>query len=159
MPTAGSGSVTGGTQTTSAGIATVGSWTINAGTEHAQRNGERIRPQLHRVAGGVHRRLARCRRPTSARPGYSYFLTTDAGERTGGLADHELPERLVHRWRAVRHARPTAPSAPYNLPPIVTQWGIGDPSYVLVRKDFYVPAGTTTVHHPGRWWTTTCRCS
>ena len=35
--------------------------------------------------------------------------------------------------------------APNNLAPVVTQWGIGDPSYVLVRKDFYVPAGTSTV--------------
>ena len=26
----------------------------------------------------------------------------------------------------------------------MTAWGIGNPSYVLVRKDFFVPAGTTS---------------
>jgi hypothetical protein len=143
VPTAGSGSVTGGTQTTSAGIATVGSWTINAGPNTL--NATATASGLSFVGSPVEFTADGALPPPDfGATGYSYFLTTDVGSAPEGWQTTSFPAGWATGGAPFGTLTYCA-DAPYNLPPVVTQWGIGDPSYVLVRKDFYVPAGTTTV--------------
>jgi hypothetical protein len=143
VPTAGSGSVTAGSQVTSAGIATVGSWTINAGpnTLNATATASGLSfigsPVVFTADGALPP-------PDFGATGYSYFTTTDLASAPAGWQTTSFPAGWSTGGAPFGTLTYCA-DAPYNLPPIVTQWGIGDPSYVLVRKDFYVPAGTTTV--------------
>ena len=143
VPTVGSGSVTGGTQTTGAGIATVGSWTINAGpnTLNATASASGLSfigsPVVFTADGALPP-------PDFGATGYSYFATTDVASAPAGWQTTSFPAGWSTGGAPFGTLTYCA-EAPYNLPPVVTQWGIGDPSYVLVRKDFYVPAGTTTV--------------
>ena len=142
VPSAGSGSVTGGTQTTSAGIATVGSWTINAGpnTLNAAASASGLSftgsPVVFTADGALPP-------PDFGATGYSFYLTSDLGTAPEGWQTASFPDG----WSTGGAPFGTldyCANEPYNLPPVVTQWGIGSPSYVLVRKDFYVPAGTTS---------------
>jgi hypothetical protein len=143
VPTAGSGSVTAGSQVTSAGIATVGSWTINAGpnTLNATATASGLSfvgsPVVFTADGALPP-------PDFGATGYSYFTTTDLASAPAGWQTTSFPAGWSTGGAPFGTLTYCA-DAPYNLPPVVTQWGIGDPSYVLVRKDFYVPAGTTTV--------------
>ena len=143
VPTAGSGSVTAGSQVTSAGIATVGSWTINAGpnTLNATTTASGLSfvgsPVVFTADGALPP-------PDFGATGYSYFTTTDLASAPAGWQTTSFPAGWSTGGAPFGTLTYCA-DAPYNLPPVVTQWGIGDPSYVLVRKDFYVPAGTTTV--------------
>ncbi len=143
VPTAGSGSVTGGTQTTSAGIATVGSWTINAGPNTL--NATATAAGLSFIGSPVSFTADGALPPPDfGATGYSYYLTTDPASAPAGWQTTSFPAGWPTGGAPFGTLTYCA-DAPYSLPPVVTQWGIGDPSYVLVRKDFYVPAGTTTV--------------
>lgn len=142
VPTAGSGTVTAGTQTTSAGIATVGSWTINAGpnTLNATASAAGLSfvgsPVVFTADGALPP-------PDFGATGYSYFTTTDLASAPAGWQTTSFPAGWSTGGAPFGTLTYCA-DAPNSLPPVVTQWGIGNPSYVLIRKDFYVPAGTTS---------------
>lgn len=90
VPAAGSGSVTGGTQTTSAGIATVGSWTINAGpnTLNATTSASGLSfigsPVVFTADGALPP-------PDFGATGYSYFTTTDVASAPAGWQTTSFP--------------------------------------------------------------------
>jgi hypothetical protein len=82
--------------------------------------------------------------PDFGATGYSFYLTGDPGTAPEGWQSSSFPDGWAIGGAPFGTLTFCA-NEPYNLPPVVTAWGIGNPSYVLVRKDFYVPVGTTSV--------------
>ncbi len=139
VPTTGSGSVSGGNQLTSGGVATVGSWVINAGTNTLVATAST--PGLSFLGSPVEFTANGAGPvPGFGAPGYSYYTTTDPASAPPGWQTASFPDGWA-TGAAPFGSLTYCANEPYNLPPVVTNWGIGTPSYVLIRKDFFVPNG------------------